>query len=268
MTMFDEVDENPAMGSLAWGRRPGAYSHGRLTRAEKFSVVGNLGKMAGLQLLDTVFSKLGLMKAYGEDLDGLLPPETGLVADSLAFANETLSEEIFQHSWRTYFWAMLLGRYRGLDADPEILFSAAILHDVGLALDRPVQPCNCCFAQHGAERGKKHLVSKGHDPAKARKVGEAIALHLNGYVSNRVHGAEAHLLSRGAMCDVFGLGAKRVSRETRQAVLARHPKGDLLNGLEIWPGHHLAGTRGDFLIRLNRAERRPRETLTLLKSHE
>lgn len=266
MTMFDEIKKKPALGSLAWGTRTGAYSHGRLTTYEKLSVLRNMGKMAGLQGLDVLASKLGLMKAYGADLEGLLPPTTGLVTDSLAFADDVLDEEIFQHSWRTYYLGMLLGGYRGLEIDREILFSAAILHDLGMAKDRPIHPCTCCFAVHGAERGKAHLISKGHDPAKARKIGDAIAFHLNGYVSDRVHGVEAHLLSRGAMCDVFGLGSKRVARDTRRAILAHHPKGDLLNGLEIWPGHHLKNTRGDFLIRLNRAEKHTAQPLSLQQS--
>ncbi len=254
MMVCEEKKSSPAMGTLKWGRRTGAFSHGRLRRMEKLSVLANLGKMSTLQFADGVISKLGLMNAFGTDLDGLRPPNTGLVAGSLAFADETLGEEVFQHSWRTYYWGMLLGCYRDLEIDREILFCAAILHDLGLAIDRPSHPNSCCFVVHGAERGKNHLVSKGHDPAKTRKIGDAIGLHLNGYVSARANGVEAHLLCRGAMCDVFGFGSKRIARPTRREVFDRHPKGDLKNGLEIWPGHHLNGTRGDFLIRLNRSK--------------
>ncbi|MGV2976141.1 HD domain-containing protein [Roseibium alexandrii] len=240
----------PIMGSLAWGERKGAFSEGRLTRAEKFTVIGNMVRMSLLQALDLASDRLGLMNAYGADLDGLLPMQTRLVSDSQALASEKLGTDVLEHSWRTYYWAMCLAGYKKLDVDREILFSAAMLHDLGLAKDRPVHPGTCCFTVHGAKRSKDLLVSQGHDPAKARKIGEAIGLHLNGYVSRRLHGAEAHLLSRGAMCDVFGMGRARIAGSTRREVQNRHLKGDLMNGLEIWPGHHLQGTRGDFLIRV------------------
>jgi hypothetical protein len=249
-TICQTKHKAPIMGSLAWGERKGAFSEGRLTRAEKVTVIGNMVRMSLLQALDQASDKLGLMNAYGADLEGLLPLQTRLVSDSEALASEKLGTDVLEHSWRTYYWAMCLAGYKKLDVDREILFSAAMLHDLGLAKDRPVHPGACCFTVHGAKRSKDLLVSQGHDPAKARKIGEAIGLHLNGYVSRRLHGAEAHLLSRGAMCDVFGMGRARIAGSTRREVQKRHPKGDLMNGLEIWPGHHLQGTRGDFLIRV------------------
>ncbi|MEP4769778.1 MAG: phosphohydrolase [Roseibium sp.] len=241
----------PFMGTIAWGKRRGAFSKGRLTRIEKGQVLMNLGRMSALQALDVVLDKAGLINAYGADLDGLLPPETALVRDSLDFAEETQGLDLMRHSWRTYYWAMLLGGYRHLVIDREILFSAAILHDLGLAKDRPVHPGTCCFVVHGAERCKNHLVSKGHDRARVRQIADAIGLHLNGYVSKRIHGAEAHLLSRGAMCDVFGLGKLRVEKYNRDEVYALQPVGDLKSALEIKTNHHLAGTRADFLINLS-----------------
>lgn len=268
MYLCDEKRSKPEMGTLAWGQRSGPNSLGRLTRVEKLKVLANLGVMGGLELIDTAATKLKIMNVYGADLAGLIPPNTGLVADSLALAEETLGEEVFQHSWRTYYWGMILGGYRGLEINREILFSAAILHDLGLAKDRPSQPKNCCFVVHGAERAKDHLVSKGHDPAKARNIGDAIGLHLNGYVAARTHGVEAHLVNRGAMCDVFGFGTKRIAKHTKRDVFAAHPKGDLKNGLEIWPGHHLDGTRADFLIRRNKRDNRQQALSGLVQSSE
>jgi len=250
MPICTDSRDTPVFGNMAWGERSGASGHGRLTAWEKGRILGNLIRMSGLEMVDGVAATLKLTSVYGADLDGLLPPTSRLVSDSLDLAGESLSGEIFQHSWRTYYWGMLLAGYRGLDVDREILFSAALLHDLGLAHDRPVPPRKCCFALHGAQRAKSHLISKGHDRKRARKIGDAIALHLNGYVSDRVHGVEAHLLSRGAMCDVFGLGSRRIAGRTRKEVSVRHPKGDLMTSLEVWPGHHLSGTRADFLIRL------------------
>ena len=150
-----------------------------------------------------------------------------------------------------------------MDVDRELLFAAAILHDVGLGRGRASEPKDCCFVIYGANRCKDHLVGQGHDRAKVRKIADAIGLHLNGYVSRRRHGTVAHLLSRGAMCDVFGFGKRRVDRASRRLIMSAYPKGDLVNELEIWPGHHLEGTRPDFLIGLNRKKTVPNESMAL-----
>ena len=247
-----EMPTNKAdMGTVEWGRRPGECSNGRLNSGEKIKLLANLGRMSVLEAFDRLGSRLGLTRAYGADLDGLRPPETSLVRDALEFAEEVQSVELMQHSWRTYYWGLLLGGYAKLAVDREILFCAAILHDVGLASGRTSEPSECCFVVHGAERCTRHLVGKGNDRAKVRVIADAIGLHLNGYVSARNHGAEAHLLSRGAMCDVFGLGSRRIAKSARLKLLCVHPMGNMVDALEIWPGHHLAGTRADFLMKLH-----------------
>ncbi|WP_417689649.1 HD domain-containing protein [Roseibium sp.] len=246
------------LGSRAWGRRKKPFSNGRLTRREKLALLGNLGRMALLEIGDGVASRFGFLQPSSSELESLAPPETRLVEDALAFAAEVQSPEVLSHSWRTYYWGVLLGEYRRLDVDREILFAAAILHDVGLAKGREQEPCTCCFVVYGAERAARRLASKGHDPARVRAVGEAIGLHLNGYVSSRLHGAEAHLLSRGAMMDVFGLGQRRVAEELQTKIKLLHPRGNLVEALEIWPDHHLKGTRPEFMISLNARRRRAR----------
>ncbi|WP_417668859.1 HD domain-containing protein [Roseibium sp.] len=249
------------MGTRAWGRRKRPLTHGRLTGLEKAVLLGNLGRMAVLELGDTLSSHLGTLEPRDASLEALQPPRTRLVEDALSFAMQVQSPEVLSHSWRTYYWGVLLGEYRKLDVDREILFAGSILHDVGIATGREKEPCSCCFVVYGAERAAHQLVSKGHDPARVRQIGDAIGLHLNGYVSNRLHGAEAHLLCRGAMCDVFGFGKRRIGPAIKAGVSTDHPRGNLRDALEIWPDHHLEGTRAEFLISLKTARRRrkPRE---------
>jgi hypothetical protein len=258
--LWEMPSDTAEMGTVEWGRRQGDFSKGRLKRGEKLKLLANLGRMGVLEAFDRVGTRMGLVNAYGTDLEGLRPRETSLVRDALDFAEEVQQFELMQHGWRTYYWGMLLGGYGQLSVDREILFCAAILHDVGLASGRSSEPCECCFVVHGAVRCKSHLVGKGHDRAKVRVIADAIGLHLNGYVAARTHGAEAHLLSRGAMCDVFGLGRLRVGESIRRKVLERHPRGNLIDALEIWPGHHLPGSRADFLMKLSPPSKQVNET--------
>lgn len=253
---FEVFEGNQRMGALKWGNRGGDHSNGRLTRFEKAKVLVNMGRMSLLEAKDVFLESAGLVNAFGSDLEGLQPPDTALVRDAFDFADDVQGLELMRHSWRTYFFGMLLGGYRGLTIDREILFAAAILHDVGLAKGRSSEPKDCCFAIYGAKRCKDHLVGKGHDRAKVRMIADAIGLHLNAYVSDRVDGVEAHLLSRGAMCDVFGLGKRRIAKPVHHRILKDYPKGDLINELEIWSGHHLKNTRGDFLISIGGKEQK------------
>ena len=266
--LWEMQDVRADMGTVAWGRRQGDFANGRLTRGEKAKLFVNLGRMMALEAADTLRGRLGLMRAYGVELEGLQPPDTSLVRDALDFADEVQNLELMRHSWRTYYWALLLGGYQKLTVDRELLFAAAILHDVGLASGRPQEPRECCFVVSGAERCKHHLVGQGHDRAKVRKIADAIGLHLNGYVSARLYGAEAHLLSRGAMCDVFGMGRRRIDDGVRRRILADHPKGDMINALEIWPGHHLPDSRADTLIRLEGKGRKTPNLRTMPQAGE
>jgi len=260
---FDMPEVKADMGTVEWGRRNGPYRDGRLTPGEKAKLVFNMGRMATFEAMDAICDRLRLLRAYGSDLEGMQPPDTALVRDALEFACEVQNPELMRHSWRTYYFGVLLGGYKNLKVDRELLFAAAILHDVGLAAGRTREPGECCFVVHGAERCKHHLVGKGHDRAKVRKVADAIGLHLNGYVSSRQYGAEAHLVSRGAMCDVFGMGRRRITPGLYNNITAQFPKTDLIDALEIWPGHHLEGSRADVLIRFGGKSQKSNTVSTL-----
>jgi len=65
-------------------------------------------------------------------------------------------------------------------------------------------------------------------------------------------GAVAHLVSRGAMCDVFGFGHRRIALSMVKRILEHHPRADLFKALQIECGKHLPKTRPDVLSRLGK----------------
>lgn len=256
--MFSQIEHEkisrPVMGTMAWAARhdrPGGEpGEGRLSPLEKAKLGANLARMQLLEYGDTIASILRMSVPSSGCLEALAPPETALTHDSLSFVLETHAPDLVRHCWRTYFFAVLLAEYVGLDVDREILFAATILHDTGLARDRPAQLDQCCFAVSGARRARMYLVSRGHSRTKARVIGDAICAHLNGYVSVRRHGAVAHLVSRGAMCDVFGFGHRRISRQSIEDIMKAYSRTGLVDALEITTGHHLVDTRPAILTRL------------------
>jgi hypothetical protein len=101
--------------------------------------------------------------------------------------------------------------------DHELFYIAALLHDAGL----PDSADGECFTLRSAACAERLSLP----PVRRSTVAEAITMHLNPSVPPE-RGAAAHLLSAGAALDVAGLRLWDVDRQTRTAVLERHPRLD------------------------------------------
>ena len=121
-------------------------------------------------------------------------------------------------------------------------FTAAVLHDVGLTESRAVPLKACCFAVSGGRQIHDFLICKGHAPEKAQIVGEAISAHLNLHLPVREYGEVAALVAKGAVCDLFGFGKRRVNGNFKKDLLRAYPAGNLQDALskeEMAPGSRL-----------------------------
>ena len=164
-----------------------------------------------------------------EALDEIKPPETPLARAAERACNDSSPSWLVNHVLRTWMWSALLARRDGVGHDADLLYAAAILHDLGLT-DRFRPEHGGCFAIAGA-RGAFGLAREaGADNAAASRIGEAIALHLDVAVAVE-RGAEAHLLQRAAAADVIGTGLRGLSRPLRDRVNARHPRDGFVPAL-------------------------------------
>lgn len=231
------------MGSLAWGRD----RTGTLSRFEKARLTGNLIRVQLTELAD----RMRPLHPAPVQIDALIPPETPLVTDARQLAEETHGKALLWHSWRTYLFGALLAQHEGIEFDRSLFFAAAILHDIALTEGHKPALCDCCFALSGGRRAEAALHAKGHDAQTCRRVGDAIAAHLNGWVSRRVHGAEAHLVSRGAVCDLFGAGQRRIAPETLRDVLNHFPRDGVIEALQFETADHHKGTRAAVMTALS-----------------
>lgn len=164
-----------------------------------------------------------------EELDDVKAPQTPLARAAERACNEASPPWLVNHVLRTWLWAELLARHDGIARDRDLLYAAAILHDLGLT-DRFRPEPGGCFAIAGA-RGAFDLAREaGADAAAASRIAEAIALHLDLGVAI-ARGAEAHLLQRGAAADVIGTGLHGLSRPLRERVNAQHPRDGFVPAL-------------------------------------
>src|SRR3569833_4212521 len=66
------------------------------------------------------------------EIAGVRLPDGKLAREATQFIRDTESDLLFHHSVRVYLWGALAGRRPGAAFDPELLYVAAMFHDLGL----------------------------------------------------------------------------------------------------------------------------------------
>jgi hypothetical protein len=66
------------------------------------------------------------------DILGLKVPDSAMAREVAQLIRDTEGDLLFNHSVRVYLWAGLMGRRKGLMFDPELLYTAAMFHDIGV----------------------------------------------------------------------------------------------------------------------------------------
>lgn len=118
------------------------------------------------------------------------------------WAQRSLPAYLFAHSVRAFAWGAALASNEGLAFDPRILWTASLMHDVGLTR---VSRNTMCFEVEGAEFARRFLERAGLPAADADRVSIAIILHMQPAVTLD-DGVEAVLLDRATSLDVRGEG--------------------------------------------------------------
>lgn len=228
-----------SVGSVAWGEA----TRGVLSEIEKGQLLENFKFIFSQERLDSERRRLGLLNPKFIPLADLAPPDTRMVRESLELVQGIYKPTLLRHCWRTYFFGALIAAHDGVDFDRELGFTACMLHDLGLTPTSDPQPCECCFAASGGVHARDFLLSKGFARNHADTVGHAVAVHLNYHVPSEEHGAVAFLVTRGAICDVFGTGTSRMSDQSIKDVLAEYSRDELYTVFSASAFEHLAGTR-------------------------
>jgi hypothetical protein len=143
------------------------------------------------------------------------------------------SRSLAQHSHRSYVWGSLLGQLDGKNWDPELLYVASMVHDLGLTEQaHGVKKGAGCFTLDGIEASADILALT--TPARAEKIRRAVELHLNVRVPGDLFGWEAHYLQAGASFDVLGTRHDELAPEVIRATLERHPRLQMKRDVVEW----------------------------------
>ena len=145
---------------------------------------------------------------------GIAVPQDPVSAETWRWAHRTLPDYLLTHSVRAYCWGAAIAAGEGWAYDAGILWTASLMHDVGLTRIRRNETC---FEVEGAEIARRFLERHGVPAAEADRVAVAIVLHMQPSVT-LVDGVESVLLDRATSLDVRGEGYELVDAIRPQVV--------------------------------------------------
>jgi hypothetical protein len=156
-----------------------------------------------------------------ETVAGVRVPDSALAREVTEFIRDVEDDLLFNHSRRVFFFGAMQGLRRRLQPDLELLYAAAMFHDVGLT--ERYRTSTVRFEVDGANAARDFLAAHGFDEADADTVWLGIALHTTPGVPEFL-APEVALLQAGVEVDVVGVGREQLAPEALAAVTAAHPR--------------------------------------------
>lgn len=136
------------------------------------------------------------------------------------WAQRSLPGYLLAHSVRSWCWGATIAAVEGWTFDPRILWTASLMHDLGLTR---IPRNTMCFEIEGAEIARRFLERSGLPAEDADRVAIAIILHMRSSVTLD-DGVESVLLDRATGIDVRGDGYEVIAG-VRAAVVEVFPRG-------------------------------------------
>ena len=163
-----------------------------------------------------------------ETIAGIRIPDSALAREVTDFVRGASTPLLFDHSRRVFLWGAMQGERLGLAYDPELLYTGAMFHDIGLLEGH--RSTDERFEIDGANAARAFLERHGLPEGQVMTVWESIALHTTPEVP-RYKQPEVQLVTLGVEYDVLGLHFDDLSAEQRDAVVAAHPRTGFKTGV-------------------------------------
>src|SRR5882757_9248862 len=142
------------------------------------------------------------MSTTSQDVAGIRIPDSALARDVTQFVQDVEPQLLFDHSRRVFLWASLQGERRALDFDPELLYVAAMFHDVGLVEGH--RSDHERFEIDGANAARAFLERHGVSEERVMTAGDPFVPHTRPKIPRKKR-AKVRLVSWAGGYAVFGL---------------------------------------------------------------
>jgi hypothetical protein len=182
------------------------------------------------------------------DIFGAKIPDSRLAREITQLIRDTESDLLFHHSSRVYFWGALMGHRNKLKFDAELLYAAAMFHDIGIT--QGYHESQLRFEVDGANAARDFLRSHSIAEADVERVWLSISLHTTPGIPEHMH-PEISLVQAGAGMDMAGRNYDHFTQEERDAVIAAHPRSqdfahEVIDAFYEGLKHRPASTFGTF----------------------
>jgi hypothetical protein len=156
-----------------------------------------------------------------KSISGVTIPDSKLAREATELVRDTESPLLFNHSTRVYYFASLAGKRQELKFDPELLYIAAMFHDMGLTPQHSSKSDR--FEVDGANTARAFLRQHNISQQETDTVWTAIALHTTPGIPQYMHPVMA-LLTNGVEMDVLGIAYSEFTEADREAIVAAYPR--------------------------------------------
>lgn len=152
-------------------------------------------------------------------LGGIAVADTPLVTETLDYARSNSEPYLFNHSVRSWLFAVRLGQLQELTYDEEVLAVGTVLHDLGLT--------ECCngsrrFEVEGADAARDFALQHEMDASRSQLVWDSVALNATPSIALYKE-TEVALCSAGTGVE-FGFQYDRIPQDEIKTILAEFPR--------------------------------------------
>jgi hypothetical protein len=153
-------------------------------------------------------------------------PDSRLAREAEELMGVVAPPFLTNHSFRSHFFAVALAHRDQVRFDPELLYVAALLHDVGLVEEFDTGKC---FEKDSADAAARLAAEDGWSSERSDRLAEAIRLHVATEI-DLGDGPEAYLLWHSTGLDVGGHRHEELTAATVESVLSAYPRLDFKQG--------------------------------------
>ena len=155
-----------------------------------------------------------MMTRAMRSIGGVSVPDTSLIAEAIDYAQRLSEPYLFNHSMRSWLFAVTIAQAKALECDDEVVALGAILHDIGLT--DGVHGDNR-FEVNGANAARSFIRERGLSDRRAQLVWDLVA--LNSTASIALHKEpEVALGTMGIGLDYGGFGFEKMVKDLRTNV--------------------------------------------------
>ncbi len=183
-------------------------------------------RIAQNELRHKLLLTLGFRRRVAIRDEDLRLPDSALCRNATELVAHVSPAYLLNHGIRSFVFGAALGRRDGRRFDPELLYLACVMHDLGLT---PPYDTGAAFELDGARAAHAFLRGQGVDEERAAIIHEAIALHAR--VGEAQRGTvEGALTQTGAGVDVIGVRAYDFAPGALRRVVTEWPRHEFKRG--------------------------------------